>query len=212
MKKNSAIAKRWLGVAAGSALAMGATVAQAAIAESEGNDTFATANAGAINDTWTGSIGDNTAASNDVDIWSISMTAGTQFNANINYTGLWNAPDVTPVMTLFMENGGNYYAVASTDPTSHGTSLSFLTWAAGNYFLSVSADFNQGVDAFGNFATDAYWQTDAGTLGTANAGFNGQSFTSFNYEVSAVPVPAAVWLFGTGLIGLVGMARRRKEA
>ena len=29
-------------------------------------------------------------------------------------------------------------------------------------------------------------------------------------EISAVPVPAAVWLFGSGLLGLMGMARRRK--
>jgi len=29
-------------------------------------------------------------------------------------------------------------------------------------------------------------------------------------EVSAVPVPAAVWLFGSGLIGLAGIARRKK--
>jgi len=28
-------------------------------------------------------------------------------------------------------------------------------------------------------------------------------------DVSQVPVPAAVWLFGSGLIGLVGVARRR---
>jgi hypothetical protein len=28
--------------------------------------------------------------------------------------------------------------------------------------------------------------------------------------VSAVPVPAAVWLFGSGLLGLVGISRRRK--
>ena len=31
-------------------------------------------------------------------------------------------------------------------------------------------------------------------------------------DVGAVPVPAAVWLFGSGLLGLVGMARRKKTA
>ena len=31
-------------------------------------------------------------------------------------------------------------------------------------------------------------------------------------DVTAVPVPAAVWLFGSGLIGLIGIARRRKAA
>ena len=30
-------------------------------------------------------------------------------------------------------------------------------------------------------------------------------------EFSPVPVPAAVWLFGSGLFGLMGMARRRKQ-
>ena len=30
-------------------------------------------------------------------------------------------------------------------------------------------------------------------------------------RTSAVPVPAAVWLFGSGLIGLIGLARRKKS-
>jgi len=41
--------------------------------------------------------------------------------------------------------------------------------------------------------------------------FNGT--TADDFPVSgAVPVPAAVWLFGSGLVGLVGVARRRKRA
>ena len=29
---------------------------------------------------------------------------------------------------------------------------------------------------------------------------------------AAIPVPAALWLFGSGLLGLVGIARRKKAA
>ena len=42
-------------------------------------------------------------------------------------------------------------------------------------------------------------------------------FVSSNYDVrpyasfTVVPVPAAVWLFGSGLIGLIGIARRKKS-
>jgi hypothetical protein len=31
-------------------------------------------------------------------------------------------------------------------------------------------------------------------------------------NVAAVPIPAAVWLFGSGLVGLIGIARRRRSA
>lgn len=44
------------------------------------------------------------------------------------------------------------------------------------------------------------------TLSSNDAG----SSYSMTVTASPVPVPAAVWLFGSGLIGLVGVARRRK--
>ena len=31
-------------------------------------------------------------------------------------------------------------------------------------------------------------------------------------EMPEIPIPAAVWLFGSGLLGLIGIARRRKAA
>jgi len=38
-------------------------------------------------------------------------------------------------------------------------------------------------------------------------GLTGSGFVT---GTPAVPVPAAVWLFGSGLIGLIGIARRKK--
>ena len=35
------------------------------------------------------------------------------------------------------------------------------------------------------------------------------TLTSWNYKTSSVPIPATVWLFGSGLIGLIGVARRK---
>lgn len=48
---------------------------------------------------------------------------------------------------------------------------------------------------------------DSGPFSTFNLNYD---FTSMTI-VSAVPVPAAVWLFGSGLLGLAGFARRRRK-
>ena len=50
---------------------------------------------------------------------------------------------------------------------------------------------------------------DSGAWGTGGKDVNYYSWAV--HAGNVVPVPAAVWLFGSGLIGLVAMARRRKQ-
>jgi hypothetical protein len=40
---------------------------------------------------------------------------------------------------------------------------------------------------------------------------SGTDFAPFSHDGTYVPVPAAVWLFGSGLLGLVGVARRKRS-
>ena len=74
------------------------------------------------------------------------------------------------------------------------------------------------------FANDVLTKPSGGTTNFQFFGTNGQawqftgsgtsqgtfSFTgNGTWQVAPVPVPAAVWLFGSGLFGLVGLARRK---
>jgi secreted trypsin-like serine protease len=58
--------------------------------------------------------------------------------------------------------------------------------------------------------SDGYW-----TVGTSTAYYE-DWITSYvptaMFGSSPVPIPASVWLFGSGLLGLVGIARRKKAA
>ena len=53
---------------------------------------------------------------------------------------------------------------------------------------------------------------DNGPFSGYNANFDITSVTVTAVTPPEIPVPAAVWLFGSGLIGLVGVARRRKKS
>lgn len=61
---------------------------------------------------------------------------------------------------------------------------------------------------FANELIDA--SEDPGSAGFT--GWTAQWHQQGSGTYTAVPVPAAVWLFGSGLLGLVGIARRKKKA
>ncbi len=59
--------------------------------------------------------------------------------------------------------------------------------------------------------TISHCSSDHLILGTEDlAGFAGQYLQfDFDITVSSIPLPASVWLFGSGLIGLLGLAKRK---
>lgn len=92
----------------------------------------------------------------------------------------------------------------TADTTFDIVKLTFLAQAIGNAAVTPS---------LGNFpdsATENIWVDQNGD-GATGIGIN-PAFIAGSAQISAVPVPAAVWLFGSGLIGLVGIARRKRSA
>ncbi len=57
----------------------------------------------------------------------------------------------------------------------------------------------------GNMCMTGHSMANVGYLGTMDG-------NPISLSVSAVPVPAAAWLFGSGLLGLVGIARLKRKA
>lgn len=53
-----------------------------------------------------------------------------------------------------------------------------------------------------------FYGPQAGAIDELRLGF-GDWFLVDDITLNAVPVPAAVWLFGSGLLGLIGLARRK---
>lgn len=75
------------------------------------------------------------------------------------------------------------------------------TWTRYSYTFNMAADAGGGLSML--------FKADCGASPNCrlDALIDNVSITT---DVSAVPVPAAVWLFGSGLLGLVGVARRKK--
>jgi len=100
------------------------------------------------------------------------------------------------------ELGNLYYNVLGNGQTSFGNKGPFINI----YNVDIWTSLEDENDPFGrawSFSVGGYQQTDI--KNRYNLVWAVQSG-----DVSAVPVPAAVWLFGSGLLGLVGVARRKK--
>lgn len=111
------------------------------------------------------------------------------FTGTSNLSSFWdtiNVSDSGSVVTIYFES------MTSETATNTVLTLGFDTLDAGLGSL--------GIDNHG---------ASVSFLDVNSHGISGISYVGADYTITAVPVPAAVWLFGSGLLGLVGVARRR---
>jgi len=139
----------------------------------------------------------------DLDIlsWSFSDGRNTLSSANsdklqtaqVTYSGGiftdWNLNVQSPNVSSALELGEQW--------------LEIITFNNGS---TVAKDGSRIFECVSNCAPFNPITIQADTGGTGNTINDGTG----SWNVNPVPVPAAVWLFASGILGLVGMARRKK--
>lgn len=146
--------------------------------------------------------------------------------------GTWGVSSTTPFFGLpwTASNGtlitapGSYSQDTATGAVSAGTGVvaadGIMNFDVGVGQVAGLIDFAYGA-TIGIRVIDVWDVNPDGSLTAVGVpGMENGPFPGFNAAfnltaaglVTPIPVPAAVWLFGTGLLGLVGVARRRKAA
>lgn len=136
-----------------------------------------------------------TAATN-VRVWTDS------FNGGANFDPIVAVFDATTGAKL-AENDDN--DTLAPGQTFFDAGIVFSSLAAGNYFFSMAIFPNF---ANGNNFADGFRFSGTGTPLTSGNFYRVNLSGVDSAAVVGTPIPAAAWLFGTGLVGLAGLRRK----
>lgn len=158
----------------------------------------------------TGNVsGSGTATLNDAGVLTISMQSNYSVTTKIkgNFSTLSFATNSTDAITgtfngvdTLSGNSGSSTISSCTD--NSGTICSGITLNSGNTFSSITDPVVFNLAARGTTAI-----TISDQIGSASQKYN----VAQTYTLTTVPVPATGWLFGSGLIGMAVVARKRRN-
>lgn len=149
----------------------------------------------------------------------VTTQVGTATAGNITSTGLTTVTNNIGTAATSLNCGTSLTGCSSTSTLLKGASYSNTL---GNGGLSTSQSLGGTLEMMyitqngtnpgaANAAAYDFFDNAYGR-GTWNLASNGALTYDIAGAPSAVPVPAALWLFGSGLLGLVGIGRRKSKA
>ena len=146
---------------------------------------------------------------NPLNDWSGTLpmnTPGVLIPAAFNFNGFLGDTDI-------VANGAGLSG--DVDGTNLTLDLSnfAIIWNGGNVPQNPNpaSATNPTITYDGTTFTAEWSSLIAGSPGGAFDGKTGNWVMQGTVSTSAVPIPAAVWLFGSGVMGLAGVARRRRR-
>jgi len=104
---------------------------------------------------------------------------------------------------------GGSTTIEETSPFPTRTQLAATLWQDGEIINLNDMLDEELVSKHGWYLSQAMGISDTGSI--VGIAFNTSDDKTHAYLLSPVPVPAAVWLFSSGLLGLIGLARRKSN-
>ena len=150
---------------------------------------------------------------------AIVADPGIEFSS-LASTEVINPPLGLQVIDVSIDAGNNFIDInfSNSSPFSSFSSAYqngyLFTFDSASAIDITGASIDSNVTTLGLTANDLVFTGNQLFVNVEGLSFNTSTFARINLTseggISAVPLPSAVWLMGSGLIGLAGIARRKK--